>query len=280
MRRRSAVLLVVLVFGALVASAQARAAASTYSDLSGDGEYGSLVSPDIAGVRIELLSDGMLDIDVPIVNEPTQLARSEVNVFLNTDRSRVTGSGGYDFLIKVKGPDSTPRLDRWANGWTTVPAPSLRVAWSSGPSIDLSSLELGGVTSFDFLVQAGWENPRAIYSDFAPNERSWAFPSGSSAPLVTPPGPPPPPPDAKAPVTRILAGPSGTAKSAGASFRFASNEAKSTFECKLDRARWAVCKSPKAYRGLARGAHVFQVRATDYVGNVDRSPAVRRWRVG
>ena len=85
--------------------------------------------------------------------------------------------------------------------------------------------------------------------------------------------------DTAPPNTRITAGPAGTTASRGATFRFTSTEAASAFECRLDRGRWAPCRSPKTYRTLAKGSHTFRVRARDPAGNVDRTPGVRSWRV-
>lgn len=66
---------------------------------------------------------------------------------------------------------------------------------------------------------------------------------------------------------KVLAGPSGVTDSRKAKFEFA-GEPGGTFECRLDSGAWAPCTSPKAYAGLDRGKHVFQVRQTDAAGNV------------
>jgi peptidoglycan/xylan/chitin deacetylase (PgdA/CDA1 family) len=81
------------------------------------------------------------------------------------------------------------------------------------------------------------------------------------------------------PETSIGSGPTGTVASTSASFAFSSSESGSTFECKLDSGAWAGCASPKAYSGLAQGAHTFSVRATDAAGNADATPASRTWTV-
>jgi hypothetical protein len=110
------------------------------------------------------------------------------------------------------------------------------------------------------------------------------------SPPVSPPPPsaPPPPPtasfvplgrDTTPPGTRITAAPSRRTKIRRARFRFVSTEAGSVFECKLDRGRWLRCRSPKAYRGLRKGVHVFRVRARDAAGNADPTPAARSWRI-
>lgn len=50
-------------------------------------------------------------------------------------------------------------------------------------------------------------------------------------------------------------------------FKFVSDRSVPTFECKLDKAQWRDCVSPKTVRGLAPGKHVFRVRAMDAAGN-------------
>ena len=56
-------------------------------------------------------------------------------------------------------------------------------------------------------------------------------------------------------------------------FRFALERADSSFECKLDGKPYRVCHSPFTTPKLALGRHTFRVRARDYSGNVDPSPA-------
>src|SRR5215210_6316107 len=85
--------------------------------------------------------------------------------------------------------------------------------------------------------------------------------------------------DTTPPETTIDSGPSGTFTNPSASFTFSSNEAGSTFECKLDAGTFGSCSSPKSYSGLSDGSHTFSVRATDGAGNLDATPATRTWTV-
>jgi uncharacterized delta-60 repeat protein len=62
-------------------------------------------------------------------------------------------------------------------------------------------------------------------------------------------------------------------------FAFRSDEPGSTFLCKLDRRRFRPCGSPKTLRRLRFGRHLFKVKARDEVGNLDPTPAKRRFRV-
>jgi hypothetical protein len=63
-------------------------------------------------------------------------------------------------------------------------------------------------------------------------------------------------------------------------FRFASDEAGSTFQCKLDGKSFRRCRSPFTPRRLPLGRHVFKVRARDPSGTlIDPSPASYAFRV-
>jgi hypothetical protein len=85
--------------------------------------------------------------------------------------------------------------------------------------------------------------------------------------------------DTTTPQTTITAGPIGRTADTTPRFVFRSNEAHSTFRCRLDGRSWSGCRSPKLYRLLPDGRHVFEVQASDPVGNRDPSPARRTFRV-
>lgn len=70
------------------------------------------------------------------------------------------------------------------------------------------------------------------------------------------------------PKVTIKQAPKAKSTSTTAKFRFVSTEANSTFKCKLDKKAFANCKSPKTYKKLKPGKHVFKVKATDTAGNV------------
>lgn len=98
-----------------------------------------------------------------------------------------------------------------------------------------------------------------------------------------PPGPEPvriteTPADTTPPNTRIVSGPPRNTYKREAKFRFASSEAQSHFQCKLDKKKWRACANPFK-RSVKPGKHVFKVRAIDRFGNVDRTPARFGWRV-
>jgi hypothetical protein len=79
--------------------------------------------------------------------------------------------------------------------------------------------------------------------------------------------------------TRITGGPRGVIRVARGTFRFASVPGGSRLECRLDRRRFKPCTSPRTYRKLGVGTHVFRVRAVSADGAVDPTPAKRTFRV-
>lgn len=85
--------------------------------------------------------------------------------------------------------------------------------------------------------------------------------------------------DRRPPRTAILAGPRARSAATSARFRFASDETRTRFQCRLDRGPFRGCGSPRGYRGLRPGQHVFAVRAVDAAGNVDPTPAKRAFTV-
>jgi hypothetical protein len=106
-----------------------------------------------------------------------------------------------------------------------------------------------------------------------------ADPNPHPTPTVTPsPSPTVPPADTKAPATSLRKAQINHARRR-ATFKFASGEAGSSFACKLDKRRFAACTSPKTYKKLKPGRHVFRVRARDRAGNVDATPTVKRFKV-
>jgi hypothetical protein len=96
-------------------------------------------------------------------------------------------------------------------------------------------------------------------------------------PTVTP-SPAPPATDETAPATALRKARINQAKRK-ATFRFVSGEPGSTFVCRLDERTRTACTSPKTYKRLKPGKHVFRVKARDGAGNVDATPAVKRFTI-
>ena len=89
-----------------------------------------------------------------------------------------------------------------------------------------------------------------------------------------------PPPDKTPPQTTITSGPKPKLKKGKpATFAFASSEAGSRFECKLDDGAAAACTSPLTLKRPKVGRHVFSVTAIDKAGNRDATPATYSFKV-
>lgn len=82
----------------------------------------------------------------------------------------------------------------------------------------------------------------------------------------------------KVPETTITKGPKGTVHSTTVKFKFSSTTKGAKFECRLDRKKFKPCKSPKKYKGLKPGKHVFKVRAVKGKA-VDPTPAKRKFKI-
>ncbi len=86
--------------------------------------------------------------------------------------------------------------------------------------------------------------------------------------------------DVTPPETTLTATPpDGQGSSEPAEFAFEASEPGAVFACSLAGAAFAACSSPEVYGGLAAGAHTFEVRASDALGNTDPTPAAYTWTV-
>ena len=107
-------------------------------------------------------------------------------------------------------------------------------------------------------------------------------PAAASCVLPQPPAPAPAPTPLappKAPNTKIKKGPKAKSKATTAKFKFTSTVAGSSFQCKLDKGKFKKCRSPKTYKKLKPGKHLFKVRAVGPTGLVDKTPAKRKFTV-
>ncbi|HSF97837.1 MAG TPA: right-handed parallel beta-helix repeat-containing protein, partial [Ornithinibacter sp.] len=92
------------------------------------------------------------------------------------------------------------------------------------------------------------------------------------------------PSDTVAPDTSVIDGPDDptTRTTATITFTGSDNATPVTLECRLDSAdagAFQPCTSPVSLTGLSLGEHVFEVRAIDWSGNVDQTPAEHRWTI-
>ncbi len=185
------------------------------------------------------------------------------------------GDAGPNQLLGHKGPD----IYAAAAGADTVLANS----GDADPAIDC------GLDGDRALVDRHPEFADAVpvecevVQEADPN--SFQLLPGFPIPVPPPENPAPPPPvskppvrparDRKPPQTKIAARPRAVLTSNRARrrivLRFAADERGATFRCKLDRAPFRPCASPRAY-SLASGRHAIRIRAVDAAGNADPTP--------
>jgi hypothetical protein len=81
--------------------------------------------------------------------------------------------------------------------------------------------------------------------------------------------------------TTITNGPTGSTSANIAIFSFTSpNDPIAGFECRLDRAgSWLPCAESVTYKNLPLGTHTVFVRARDFYGTPDPTPASRTWTI-
>jgi hypothetical protein len=195
------------------------------------------------------------------------------------------GQGAHTFEVRALSasgaPENTPAsrsftVDSVAPDTTITGGPSGTVA-STSAAFTFTSTETGS-TFQCALDGAGFAACPASYTGLAQGSHTFQVRAVDAA---TNPDPSPASRtwtvDTVAPDTTITGGPTGNVASTSATFTFTATEAGSTFQCALDGAGFAAC--PASYTGLAQGAHTFQVRATDAVGNTDATPASRTWTV-
>jgi hypothetical protein len=87
--------------------------------------------------------------------------------------------------------------------------------------------------------------------------------------------------DSLAPRTRITLGPGAKTRRRTAVFRFldATGDPGTSFLCKLDRAKWRRCRTPRRFPRLRYGRHVVRVKAIDAAGNREPVGVKRRFKV-
>jgi hypothetical protein len=85
--------------------------------------------------------------------------------------------------------------------------------------------------------------------------------------------------DTQAPDTLLVSAPDPVRRWRDAEIAFRSDEPGTRFQCRLDGAAWATCRSPHWIGGLSDATHTLDVRAVDAIGNADATPVSASWRV-
>jgi hypothetical protein len=145
-------------------------------------------------------------------------------------------------LLAVVHADATTGV--WSATYATVPVGTLVAATETSTE---------GATSEVSEPSAATSDPVKPEEHAAGNGSSSSSGASSSNPPILP----------RPPKVKITKRPKKSSTSTTAKFTFkATPAAGAKFQCKLDNAKWASCKSPKTYKKLKLGKHTFQVRAT------------------
>jgi hypothetical protein len=190
--------------------------------------------------------------DTGIFGGGTRIGRADVASGKNVDLSFIAGASTPCGLAL----DASSHL-YWANAETST----IGRANSDGTAVDQS------------FIAAGGGEPCGVAVD--------SLASPLPATPLAPPSPTPTPVSDRrsAPHARIVGGPGKKLSRGIAKFKFEATPAAARFECKLDGRQPARCRSPKLYRRLAPGRHLFRVWAVDGAGVKEQAPSKRRFRV-
>ncbi len=148
---------------------------------------------------------------------------------------------------------------------------------STSPLIDIGDPASPGPGAVDF-----YGGPRELQGKQCSTVRR-DIGAAEYDPGTTPGCPPPPSPPAPTPTLtpdppaapKINKQPDKRSDDTSPTFKFSSNVPGSTFRCKLDYGPYKACSSPKTYRGLDVGKHIFRVYAIDPSGNKGNPRVIR-----
>jgi hypothetical protein len=129
-------------------------------------------------------------------------------------------------------------------------------------------------------IDAGVTDGLSGLADVDGEARTGGSAADIGADEVIPPAGPGPGPvaDTTPPVGRFVKKPRRKSRVRTAKFKFGSNEAGSTYRCKLDRGKYRACKSSYSKK-VKPGRHTLRVIAIDPAGNRDATPIVWTWTV-
>jgi hypothetical protein len=168
-----------------------------------------------------------------------------------------------NFSGSLPGPAGSPA------GPTGIPdGMALRRTISAGCATLLEPTDDRDNSAADFT--AVFPNPRP--NSVAPSERACASEAGGTGGSGNQGG-------RGAPQTTLRRKPPHKTSDRTPTFRFAADEAGSTFQCKLDSRPFKTCRSPFTAKRLSLGRHTFKVRARDDSGRLDPSAATYRFKV-
>ncbi len=166
-----------------------------------------------------------------------------------------------------------------------------------------TAAQLGGAGIAVTVAAGSTTGFRATATDESGDTSTCSGPISYKQESAPPPPPPPPPPGGEpssgggsagsgagskgggiahvTPHTRITFAPAGKTRVRRPVFRFtdSTEQAGTSFQCKVDRQGWRGCGSPVKLKRLNAGKHVFMVRAINAVGEMEPAPQARKFKL-
>jgi hypothetical protein len=215
------------------------------TDPTGDGNG----APDITGVTVANDLSGTILFVVEVANRTGFVARDEVLIYVDSDRSAATGApdrgGGVDYRLRIDATSSD--FERWnGTGFEPTARSTFRVTFVNGYVASVNRSELGGTNSFAFFVRTRMQEAPSNFFDVAPADSYFPY-------TLTPPH-----------IEAIRPSFSPATPRAGSTFRV--NSVQLVFETAESAAAAAfTCRatlSGKRIRGTGRGSCTFKLPKT------------------
>ncbi|HEX2096900.1 MAG TPA: S8 family serine peptidase [Solirubrobacterales bacterium] len=224
--------------------------------------------------------DGAYVDDVELVCRDDQYDAGNYVRFSGTSMATPHVSGVVA-LVRAAAPDlSAPEaIEAVLEGASAIPVPSASRRTATEGIADACQAIAVALNNADPLAECPGSSENAPLSQAAPPGQAPDASPGAAPPAGTP---PPAVADRRRPQTFFRKRPSRVirtrAKRTKVVFRLAADEPGATFSCRIDGAPFRRCPA-RLVRRFRPGAHVLRVVARDAAGNVDRTPAVLRFRV-
>ncbi len=199
-------------------------------------------------------NDGLQAPTIESVTATAAGGSAEPEAIVNVFRKASAAPGEVESFLATTVADAS---GKWSVAFTALPAET-NIAALQGTIIGTSELALAATPALQACLASS---------------------SSECGGLQPPPPGPSPKPTPAPPETKITKAPKAKSTSTTAKFKFTSSLAGSSFECKLDKGKFKACRSPKTYKKLKSGKHVFKVRAKSSAGVVDPSPATKKFMV-
>lgn len=206
-------------------------------------------APDITGVTVANDFAGTILFVVEVANRTDFVARDEVLIYVDSDRSAATGSpdrgGGIDYRLRIDSTSSD--FERWnGTGFEAAPRTTFRIARGNGYVAAVDRSELGVTSSFAFFVRTRMQEGQGTQFDEAPSDSLFAY-------TLSPPH-----------IDAIRTSFSPAAPRAGATFRVSSVQLRFETAESADAAAF-TCRATlggKLIRGTGRGSCTFKLPNT------------------